>query len=238
MLTGAEAMHGGFKNASCTMASPGKTGKFEWYPGAGAKAQFTTHSTPGKKIIFLGTGGVKVTCASETSSGEFLTPKLEENIVFKFNGCETGEMKLPVTSPGAEPGEVVTDPIECELGVLEKGGTPKMDKIGMTCGLGEPGVELPEFMDMKWGEEGSYGGQVDWLFRGWWFFTVKSNKMQSMYSLHSRQMHGIQYWSKFVEGPPEPLEASFNKGTTWELSGLSLMSTQTDEEPIEINSVV
>jgi hypothetical protein len=238
MLTGGEAMHGGFKNASCTMASPGKTGKFEWYPGAGAKAQFTTHSMPGKKIIFLGTGGVKVTCASETSSGEFLTPKLEENIVFKFNGCETGEMKLPVTSPGAEPGEVVTDPIECELGVLEKGGAPKMDKIGMTCGLGEPGVELPEFMDMKWGEEGSYGGQVDWLFRGWWFFTVKSNKMQSMYSLHSRQMHGIQYWSKFVEGPPEPLEASFNKGTTWELSGLSLMSTQTDEEPIEINSVV
>ena len=61
--------------------------------------------------------------------------------------------------------------------------------------------------------------------------------MKSMYSLHSRQSHGIQYWSKFVEGPPEPLEASFDEGKTWELAGLSLWSTQTDEEPIEINSV-
>ena len=120
-------------------------------------------------------------------------------------------MHLPVTSPGAEPGEVVTDPIECELGVLEKGATPKMDKIGLTCGLGEPGVELPPFMDMKWGEEGSYGGQVDWLFRGWWFFPVMANHMKSMWSLHSREMHGLQYWSKFVEGPPEPLEASFDE---------------------------
>jgi hypothetical protein len=235
-LTGEQAMHGGFTNASCTMPSAMKTGKYEWLPGA-AKAKFTTKSAPGKKIDFDGVGGVRVSCATETSSGEFTTPKLEENVVFKFNGCETGEMHLPVTTPGAEPGEVLTDPIECELGVLEKGATPRNDKIGMTCGLGEPGIDVPAFMVMKWGKTGGYSFELEWTFRGWWFFTVKSNRMTTTYNLHSRENHGMQYWSKFVEGPPEPLEASFDEGKTWELAGLSLSTVQTDEEPIEINSV-
>ncbi len=223
-------------NASCTKASPGKTGKFEWFPGA-AKTHFTTKSKPGKKLFFEGAHGIRVTCAEETSSGEFTTPKLEENIVFKFTGCTTAG--LPVTSPGAATGEVVSTPIECELGVLEKSPAPRMDKVGMTCGLGEPGVEVPAFMWMKWGEPGGYlGGELEWCFRGWWFFTVSSNHMHSVSSLRSRQSHGIQYWSKFVGGPPEPLEATFDGGKTpWELAALEDSSMQTDEEPIEINTV-
>jgi hypothetical protein len=46
------------------------------------------------------------------------------------------------------------------------------------------------------------------------------------------------FWEKFEEGPPEPLEASFNGGTIWERAGRAPTSIQTDEEPIEVNSVV
>jgi hypothetical protein len=42
---------GAYSNNSCTSASLGKTGKFEWFPGV-AKASFTTSSKEGTKVLF------------------------------------------------------------------------------------------------------------------------------------------------------------------------------------------
>jgi hypothetical protein len=218
--------HGGYSNVSCTTASPGGTGRFEWYPGA-AKPNFTTRSKEGTRIIFEGVNNVKVACTGETSTGEYTSPKLEEHVVFRFTGCTT--RGLTVSSAGAAAGEVVTNPTECELGVLQKGATAREDKVGLTC------AEEPAFMWMNWS---SYPYEVEWCLRGWWFFTIASNRMKAVTALYSQQSHGVQYWEKFVEGPPEPLEATFNGGTTWERAGLTLHSIQTDEEPIEVNSVV
>lgn len=217
---------GDYTNSSCMSASPGKTGKFEWSPGA-AKASFTTKSKAGSKIIFEGVNKVRVACTGETSTGEYTSPKLEEHVVFRFTGCMTHG--LPVTSAGAAEGEVVTNPTECELGVLQQGGTHRTDKVGLTC------AEEPAFMWMKW-STGPY--EVEWCLRGWWFFTIASNRMKAVTKLYSQQSAGVQYWEKFVEGPPEPLEASFNGGMTWERAALMLHSVQTNEEPIEVNSVV
>jgi hypothetical protein len=225
-LTGEQAGHGGYTNSACTSASSKKTGSFEWYPGA-AKASFTTKNKTGTKIFFEGVNHTRVTCSGESSSGEYTSPKLEEHVVFRFTGCET--MGLAVSSEGAASGEVVSNPTECELGVLAKGGSARSDEVGLTC------AEEAAFMWMKWR---GYGLSVEWCLRGWWFFTVKSNHMESVTTLHSRQSHGVQYWEKFVEGPLEPLEASFDGGKTWERAALRLTSIQTNEEAIEINSVV
>jgi len=227
-LVGGQAGHGGYRNSSCTSASRSRTGNFEWYPGA-TKANFTTKSKAGTKIIFEGVKNVRVTCTGETSAGEYTSPKLEEHVVFRFTGCTT--LGFAVSSAGAAAGEVVSNPTECELGVLQRGGTPHMDKIGLTC------AEEPAFTWMKWGEHGFYGVPVEWCLRGWWFFTIASNHMKAVTTLHSQQSHGVQYWEEFVEGPPEPLEATFDGGTTWERAALGLTSIQTNEEPIEVNSV-
>ncbi len=224
-LMGEQAGQGAYANNSCTSPSAGKTGRFEWFPGA-AKASFTTKSKEGAKVFFEGVNHTRVTCAGETSSGEYTTPKLEEDVVFRFTGCET--MGLAVSSEGAATGEVVSNPTECELGVLEQRGTARMDRVGLTC------AEESAFMWMKWG---GYGLPVEWCLRGWWFFTPTSNRMESTDTMHSRQTNGMQYWDKFVEGPLEPLEASFNGGTTWERAALTDTTVQSNEEPIEINSV-
>jgi hypothetical protein len=225
LLAGDQAGHGGYSNGSCTSASPGKTGRFEWYPGA-AKANFMTKSKEGTKIVFEGVNNVQVTCTGETSTGEYTSPKLEEHVVFRFTGCMT--RGSAVSSAGADTGEVVTNPTECELGVLQKGATPRMDKIGLTC------AEEAAFMWMKW----TAYAPIEWCLRGWWFFAIGRNSMKAVRTLHSRQSRGVQFWEKFEEGPPEPLEASFNGATTWERAGLALTSIQTNEEPIEVNSVV
>jgi hypothetical protein len=218
-----------YKDKACTAtATPGKAGGFEWFPGA-AKASFTTKSKEGTKILFEGVNKVRVTCTGETSSGEYTTPKLEEHVVFKFTGCMKGE--LPVSSAGAASGEVLTNPTECELGVLLKGLNRRGDKVGLTC------AEEGAFMWMKWGGLGGLY-QSEWCLRGWWFFSLAANKMKAVTPLLSRESKGVQYWEKFVEGPPEPLEASFNEGATWERAALSLHSVQTSEEPIEVNTVV
>jgi hypothetical protein len=209
------------------VCEPRKAGRFEWYPGA-ARANFTTKSKEGTKIVFEGVNKVQVACSSETSTGEYTSPKLEEHVVFRFMGCTT--RGVTVSSPGAAAGEVVTNPTECELGVLQKGATRREDKVGLTC------AEEAAFMWMNWSTYGLY--EAEWCLRGWWFFTIASNHMKAVTALYSQQSHGVQYWEKFEEGPPEPLEATFNGGTTWERAALTLHSVQTNEEPLEVNSVL
>ncbi len=218
---------GGYRNAACTSASPRKTGRYEWYPGA-ARDRFTSESKGAAKIVFEGVNDVRVGCTGQTSTGEYASPKLEEHVVFTFTGCTTDG--LAVSSAGAASGEVLTNPTECELGVLQKGGTPKSDRVGLSC------AEEGAFVWMKWGNPLS-PYRVEWCLRGWWFFTTAANHMQAVTDLTSQQSHGLQYWEKFAAGPPEPLEASFDGGTTWERAALALHSVQTNEEPIEANTV-
>jgi len=218
---------GGYTNGSCTHASPEKNGKFEWYPGA-AKGRFTSQSKAGAKIDFEGVNDVRVACTGQTSTGEYTGPKLEGKVVFRFTGCMTDG--LPVSSAGAESGEVLTNPTECELGVLAKGATPQSDKLGLSC------AEEAAFMWMKWGNPLS-PYRVEWCLRGWWFLTITGNHMQAATKLYSQQSHGVQYWERFEQGPPEPLEASFDGGKSWERAALALHSVQANEEPIEANSV-
>jgi hypothetical protein len=228
--------HGGYSDSGCTKASPETKGKFEWYPGV-AKTHFTTATKRGMKVLFETVKGMKVTCNGETSSGEYTGPKLEENVVFRFTGCDfiegSGSHKTsyPASSAGAPEGEIVSNPTECELGVVKNGATSAKNKIALTC------AEEDEFMWIKWKVPGYNGSEAELCLRGWWFFTLKANSMSMSTTLGSKQAHGQQEWEKFEDGPPEPLESTLNGGP-FEHAGLMDTTVQTNEEPVEVNSVV
>jgi hypothetical protein len=229
--------HGAYTNSGCTKASSDADGKFEWHPGV-AKTHFTTATKSGMKVLFETVKGMKVTCTGETSSGEYVGPKLEENVVFRFTGCDFSERHgyskmatYPASSAGAAEGEIVSDPTECELGVVKKGRMPANDKVALTC------AEEDEFMWIKW-KVPSYLGQLEaeLCLKGWWFFTLKANSMSMSTTLDSKQSKGQQEWEKFETGPPEPLESTLNGGA-FEHAGLADKTVQTSEEPVEVNSV-
>ena len=168
--------HGAYSNPGCTKASPKVKGKYEWFPGV-VKAHFTAVSEPGTKVLFEIVDGKKISCTGETDSGEYTTPKLEQNVVFTFTGCNFEErlgvenLTYPASSEGAKEGEIVTEPTECELGVVGKGATPAMDNLGLSC------AEEGEFMWLKWKVRGYIAYEYELCLRGWWFLTTKANSM-------------------------------------------------------------
>jgi len=230
--------HGGYSNAACTTANAEAKGKYEWYPGV-EKAGFTTAST-GAKVIFETVSKDRVTCAAETSTGVYTSPKLEENVVFKFTGCDweefhkySGWIGYTASSAGAAPGEVLTEPTECELGVVKKGETPVKNMLGVTC------AEEQQFMWLNWtGPYRGFMGEYELCITGWWFFTTKANSMMmTTTAMKSAESKGRQKIEKFEEGPLELLEFNVNGGP-YEQMGLELTTVQTNEEPVEANSVV
>ncbi len=220
--------HGRYSNSGCTTASAEDRGKYEWYPGV-EKAHFTTEIKEGTGVTFQTAGKTLktlVTCTGETSSGEYAGPKLEEHVVLTLTGCEANGDKA--SSEGAAAGEVIVNAHECELGVVKKGETTAKNMIGLTCG------EEPQFAWIKWG--GGYGA-AELCIKGWWFFSTMANRMRQTSVLRSAEMNGRQKLEKFEEGPLELLESTLN-GDGFEQIGLKLTTTQTNEEAVEVNSVV
>ncbi len=227
--------HGGYSNRVCTEASSDANGKYEWYPGA-VKTHFTTKIKSYMHVVLETTDRVKVTCTGETSTGEYANPKLEDAVVVTLTGCKSeGYAASSSDAKGGPadtaPGEVVINANECELGVVARGATAAENKLGLTCG------EEQEFAWIKW-RNYYYGGEYELGLRGWWFFTINANAMHSQRTtLKSVQSEGIQEIDKFEEGPLEPLESTLSGGLSWEQTGLMLTTVQTNEEPIEANSV-
>ena len=237
MVGGKTVDDGAYSNSGCSKASPGAKGKFEWYPGV-VKTHFTTATKSGAKVLFETVKGMKVTCTGETSSGEYASPKLEDEVVFRFTGCDFSErhgysktVAYPASSAGAAEGEIVTNPTECELGVVKKGAMPSKDKIALSC------AEENEFMWIKWKVPSYLGNlEAELCLKGWWFFTLKADSMSMSTTLGSKQSKGQQEWEEFEGGPPEPLESTLDGGA-FEHAGLTDMTVQTSEEPVEVNAV-
>ncbi len=234
--------HGDYTSMTCTVTSPEAKGKYEWYPGV-EKTHFTTRLEEGTKVTFETVSKMKITCTGETSSGEYVSPKLEENVVASFTGCEyleyggynVGYIGYPAYSAGAPEGEVVTDSTECELGVVKKGETAAKNMVGLSC------AEEDQFMWIKWHGPVYFGfsQENELCIKGWWFFTTAANSMRSgtTATLRSTESKGRQKIEKFEEGPLELLESTLN-GASYEQIGLKLTTVQTNEESVEVNSVV
>ena len=96
--------------ASAAFAAP----EFEVRSGETLKGTTFTGSTTGAKLTAAGT---TINCTGGSSSGEITGATTVGKVVVTFTGCKgKGLSECSVQSPGASPGEVVTDTLEGELG--------------------------------------------------------------------------------------------------------------------------
>ena len=80
-------------------------------------------------------------------------------------------------------------------------------------------------------------GSTTVAIRGSVIVPISANKMLLAVKLDASASKGKQNPESFVDEPNDILEESFN-GAAFEQTGLTLASTQTNEEEVEVNSVV
>jgi hypothetical protein len=222
----AKGVKGKYATAACTSAATAEKFAFEWEPGPGPKAKFTT-TIKELTVATLETVTKKqVVCTGETSAGEYTGRKTVGGVIITFTGCEMGGSKC--TSAGAEEGEVVTNTLEGVLGI-EKTSTegPIKDKVALDLfPVGKTGL-LMEFSC----------GLTPVSVQGSVLNPVKANKMVLTATVKYSATVGKQKPEKFEGQPKDVLETSFGEAA-FEQSGLKLTTVQANEEKIEINTVV
>jgi hypothetical protein len=218
---------GSYENSGCT--KPGGTKAYEWYPAFGgpkplAKTAFTTKIKETTTTSLETVTKTKVLCKGQIGTGAYISSKGVGNVQLTFTSCE-GPGGLCTTTGGA-PGEITTQLLTGTLGVtvLSKEG-PLKNKIGSD--LRPLGGLIAEF---------SCGATAEQL-RGTVIGEVKANSMAEKATVKYVQKAGVQKPTHFVGQPNETLEASFGGGP-FEQTGLALTTVQTNQQKVEINSVV
>jgi hypothetical protein len=218
---------GGYGNAGCTAA--GGERKYEWYSAVGPKPLLKPHFTAKSKELtephLTTKGGLVISCTGETASGEFSGVK-SIAAVLTFTGCHFG-VAGSCQSSGAASGEVITAALSGQLGVVKKGLTADKDKIGvdLKASVGETFAEM------------SCGGGTPVKVTGSVICEYKANAMLLKVTLKYAGTNGVQKPSRFEGGEEDVLLTKIGEGAP-EASALTLTTIQTNEEKVEVNSVV
>jgi hypothetical protein len=294
----------GFKNSTCTNSTISKA-KYEWIPGAGAKAKFTSaaksvysakyhrcaeaisqeelaiqqraqaegepepekaellrraaghenaakddylragkgknrascevvidsaeEKTPVKIVIRTTPALTRVTCAQETGAGEFTGAK-SVNLTMTLTEC--ADMGAACQSPSAQEGEIVTQALQGELGVISVTTVPHTETIRTQVGIALSGAEGTTVAEFRCGESA-------FVVTGSAIREVPTGKMVEIEAKNFLQFHGYQEPENFFEQPvgSDVLETSIN-GEASVPSGLALKSDQIDEEALEVNTTI
>lgn len=211
---------GKFTNNLCTKkATTGKTGPFEWEPGA-------LHNK------FTGTGGVatletvkkvKVTCKTEASSGEYTSAKTVGNIAVLFTGCESAGFKCKTA--GAGEGEIVTNPL---AGALRWENVTKTKvAIDLVPQSGELFVEFS-------------CGPATAIVKGSVMTNIPVDVVKTVFEQKFTAKTGKQkpefYYTSTGEKVKDVLMSKIGgPGAELEQSGQTVTNIQTDEEALELN---
>ncbi len=221
----ASGYHGGYTDSKCTKASAGKTGKYEWNPGA-AKAKFT--STGGIGVLTT-VGGSGVECKAESSNGEFVpgNNKEEAGVVVRFTGCKS--LDTPCDTPGAKSGELVTNELEGIVGWENKARKKTALEL-------HPAKSVASHLFIEFECTG-----LVVKVRGNVLVAIKNDKMTESETLKFKATKGKQkpeIWEESAS--PAILEAAFSnfKGGAFEQAGQNITSTVKGEEKLELNAVV
>jgi FG-GAP repeat len=210
--------------SNCTALLAG--GSFEWTTEI-VKRKFTTKIKELTKVTLQTVKGSKVTCTGEMSTGEYTGLKTVGGVVLTLTGCELASPKAKCASSGGAAGEIVTKQLEGVLGIETLGETTAKNKIGLDLfPVGRTGP-LMEFSCAS--TTVSVQGSV--------IVPVTANKMLLTVTVKAAATKGKQKPENFVGGPKDTLEESVNGGS-FEQTGLTLTTTQTNEEKVEVNSVV
>ena len=211
---------GKFSSSTCTTEKAG--GSFEWMPGA-VKNKFTTK---GGLATLETRNGTTVNCETETSGGEYTSPKTVGGVVVKFNGCQSGGFKCKTV--GTAEGELVTKTLEGVIGIEKKGATLKANKIAFDLfPAGKTGLFI------------EFGcGPLSVKVQGSVLVPLKpTNKMESSLILKYTGTKGKQKPEKFEGQPVDVLESSLHE-LPFEQACQRITTVQTNEEKLELNTVV
>ena len=214
---------GGFTTATCLVTSETDTGKYNWSPGV-LKAHFTTKLTSGSVKLESAVKTSKVTCTGETGAGEYTGLKTVGGEVITLTGCERSAEQC---SSGATAGEIVTSTLEGALGVVKLGASSSKNTIGLDL---HPAGETSPVMEFSCG-----GSSVS--VQGSVIMPISADKMLPALKLTAKASKGKQAPERFEGGPKDILEESI-AGAPFEPIGVTVAITQTNEEDVEVNSVV
>jgi hypothetical protein len=215
---------GEFMTSSCQVESPSATGNYEWVPGVSAGG-FTTTIKAGTTVkLEAAASKEKVTCTGESSTGEITGAKAVGNVMIRFTGCESLGGKC--TTEGAAEGELQSATLEGALGVektSEKAGKETVHAALALYPLGRSGPFL-EYTCTTSGLTVLDGSVIA---------PVASGKTLKTTSFKLAASAGKQKPEAFEGGLREVLTNSLS-----EQVGISLTATQTNEEAVEVNTVV
>ena len=214
---------GAFTTASCVTKSETHSGKYEWYSGV-AKAGFTTAIKATTTTTLETLKKVKVTCTGESSSGTITSAKTVGNVAIKFTSCESAAEKC--TTPGLGEGELETKKLEGVLGI---------ERITVKEGKETRHVALDLYPVGRTGPfiEYTCTGSAPTTLTGSILAPVSANAMHTAATLKFTATAGKQKPEHFERGEKDVLTNALD-----EQVGLTLASTQSTEEAVEINAFV
>ena len=211
---------GKFSSATCVKEK--KAGSYEWQPGA-VKNKFKTTGGTGKLETLNGT---TVTCVTEESGGEFNSPKTVSGVVVKFTGCKSAG--ITCNTEGAKESEIVTNQLEGKIGFEKRELVATKSKVALDL--------LPIAADGGLYVTFNCGISLHITVGGSVLVPLKpTNKMLSTLTLKYSATKGHQKPEHF-EGEPDDVLVTEINGKKPEQSGITISSTQTAEEPLEVSS--
>jgi hypothetical protein len=222
----AKGVHGGFATATCTTAATVKNFAYEWEPGPGPNAHFTAVIKPTTVAVLETTKKRTVTCTGAHAVGEYTGRRTLGGVVITLTGCESAGAKC--TSAGAGEGEGVTTQLEGQLGIERTSPEgPQKNKAALDLAPAEPSGPVAEFTC----------GPTAVVIRGSVLAPLAANKMVLTDTLKYTATGGKQKPEAFEGMPADVLLSTFGEAAP-EQTGLKLQLIRTDEEKIEVNTVV
>jgi hypothetical protein len=211
--------HGAFTTKTCTEPSVTNMGKFEWYPGV-IKTGFTSVLKKGE--VKLETfARERVTCKTESSAGDYSGLKEVKGVVIKFTGCEI--LGRQCTTSGLGEGELETRQLEGKIGWEDKA-------------IGEVALDLHPVTNAGVFMEYRCAGGAPVTVEGSLIAPVKTDKLLGTATMKYKARRGIQKLERLEGEPIDVLTASLN-GEAFEPLGVTFLATQSNEEPVEVNTL-
>jgi hypothetical protein len=174
--------------------------------------------------------GSTVECEELSASGEYTGAKTVGNVLTTFKGCSTAG-SIGCQSPGASPREVRTSALEGSLGLIKKEAEPVSSAAGIDLAATSGNIAEMECGPIF----GEFFEKI--VVTGSVIHEVATNKMVLEENEKFIERKGHQKPENFDGGPQDVLESSLNGGAN-EQSGEDLLTKLTNEEKIEVNTVV
>jgi len=212
---------GKYKTSVCTTTSTGEdTGKFEWQPWPAAKNGLSVKGGGAATLESIHKATIK--CTGNSLTGEYTGPQSLAMSIVLTECVGSGLLSGKCQTEGAAFGEIRTNPLVGQMGVIKAGLTPTIGwelqpavgstLAGVKCGASELALT------------GSVIGTV-----------TAVDKMSTSFAIKFKATTGKQSPERFEGGVKQTL--AFLANATEEQAGLTLSDTIVNEEAVEIKAI-